>query len=47
MAQVLGKHVSRVVIPVDEKYFDVTLGDDFPDVVVPDVNMLGSSQSQD
>ena len=40
MAQVLGEHVSRVVIAVDEKDFDVSLRYDFPDVVVPDINML-------
>ena len=45
MAQVLGEHVSRVVIAVDEEDFDVSLCYDFPDVVVPNINMLGSSLS--
>ena len=45
MAQVLGEHVSRAVIAVDEEDFDVSLCYDFPDVVVPNINMLGSSLS--
>lgn len=45
MAQVLGEHVSQVVIAVDEEDFDVSLCYDFPDVVVPNINMLGSSLS--
>ena len=45
MAQVLGEHVSRVVIAVDEEDFDMSLCYDFPDIVVPNINMLGSSLS--
>ena len=45
MAQVLGEHVSRVIIFIDEEDFDVSLCYDFPDVVVPNINMLGSSLS--
>ena len=45
VSQVLGEHVSRVVIAVDEEDFDVSLCYDLPDVVVPNINMLGSSLS--
>ena len=45
MTKVLGKHICRVVCTIDEEDFDVSLCYDFPDVVVPNINMLGSSLS--
>ena len=45
MPQVLGEHVCRVVIYINIEDFNVLLFDHFTNVVVPNINMLGSSLS--
>jgi len=41
--QVLCKHVCRVLITVYEENTSILPGDDFSNIMIPDVNMFGVS----
>jgi len=42
-SQVLRKHVCGVLVTVYEENTSVLPGDDFSNIVIPDVNMFGAS----